>query len=179
MTKIKFFFVLICGFLLIACESKSATHAKMTGEKLATLIQKFDEDAKIEGNSVQFELNDRDIYLVYDAAADRMRIISPIAPAAMADEDILQRMMQANYDAVLDSRYALGNNIIWSVFIHPLSSLTKEDFLSGIAQTVTAVETFGTSYTSGAMVFGGGDSNAIHEDLLKQLEDATDAGKEI
>ena len=88
-------------------------------------------------------------------------------------------MMQANYDAVLDVRYAMANDIIWAVFIHPLSSLTQKEFLSGVAQAVTAAETFGTSYTSGAFVFGGGDSSSIHEDLLKELEKATISGKEI
>jgi hypothetical protein len=117
--------------------------------------------------------------LVYDKNADRMRIILPVAQSGIASEDILIRMLQANYDAVLDVRYAMANDIIWAVFIHPLSSLTQEDFLSGVAQTVTAAETFGTSYTSGALVFGGGDSNSIHEDLLKALEKATETRKKI
>ena len=64
------------------------------------------------------------------------------------------------------------------MFIHPLGSLTQEDFLSGVAQVVTAAETFGASYTSGAVVFGGGDSNEIHKDLLDQLEKAA-GGKDI
>lgn len=81
-------------------------------------------------------------------------------------------MLQANFDAILDARYAIANDLVWAVFIHPLSSLTEDDFISGIAQTVTAAETFGTTYSSGALVFGGGDSNARHENLLKQLEDA-------
>ena len=88
-------------------------------------------------------------------------------------------MMQANYDAVLDARYALANDIVWSVFIHPLSSLTQKDFLSAVAQTVTAVETFGTSYTSGAVIFGGGDTNTIHKDLLKSLQKATNPNQDI
>lgn len=152
---------------------------KMTPGKLITLIQKFDKDAKVGGNGVEFKVNERELFMVYDKNADRMRIISPVAQNGIASEEILIRMMQANYDAVLDARYAMANDIIWAVFLHPLSSLTQEDFLSGVAQTVTAADTFGTTYTSGAMVFGGGDSNSIHEDLLKELEKATNAGKEI
>ena len=115
----------------------------MTPEKLTTLIQKFDEDATATGNSVTFSLNERELYLVYDKEADRMRIITPIAQSGIASEEVLVRMLQANYDAVLDARYALANDIIWAVFIHPLGSLTQDDVLSGIAQTVTAAETFG------------------------------------
>jgi len=169
------------GFLtLAACSSQSAeAPQKMTGDNLAALIQKFDEDAKVNKNMVSFKVKERDVVLVYDPKADRMRLLSPIAPRTIATEDVLARMMQANYDAVLDARYALANDIVWSVFIHPLSSLTQKDFLSAVAQIVTAAETFGTSYTSGAIIFGGGDTNSIHKDLLKSLEKATNPNQDI
>jgi len=173
--------MLICFMALSACAAgiTQASSEKMTASNLKTLIEKFDEKAIATGNSVTFSLNERELLMVYDEKADRMRIITPVAPSGIATEEVLIRMMQANYDAVLDVRYAMANDIVWTVFIHRLSSLTQDDFLSGIAQTVTAAETFGTSFTSGAMVFGGGDSNAIHEDLLKELEKATATGKEI
>lgn len=172
--------VLILALLLgLAACSGVETSEKMTGEKLSELILAFDKDAKINEAGAQFTLAERGVFLVYDIKADRMRLVTPIAQAALANGDIHERMLQANYDAVLDARYALANNIIWAVYIHPLSSLTKDDFLSGVAQTVTAAETFGKSYTSGAFVFGGGDSNDIHKDLLKELEDATDSRQKI
>ena len=182
MSKLMIFVATLCMVALVACGADTSVEeapTKMSGSALAEIIQKFDEDAKVEGNGVQFTLNKRELFMVYDSEANRMRIITPIAPAGLAQEEMLTRMLQANYDAVLDARYALGNDIIWATFLHPLSSLTQEDFLSGVAQTVTAAETFGSSYTSGAMVFGGGDSNEIHEDLIKQLQDATKKGKEI
>jgi len=147
---------------------------KMSAASLKELIKKFDEDALTEGNAVQFELRERDLLLVYDESADRMRVITPIVNAALADEALMARMLQANYDAVLDARYAVANDLIWAVYIHKLSSVTQDDFLSGVAQVVSAAETFGTSFTSGAMVFGGGDTSGIHEDLLKQLEEAAE-----
>jgi len=169
----KFILIVILTSLLAfaGCNATSPVSAdRMTSETMASLIQKFDKDAKVNANSVEFKLNEHDLILVYDKKADRMRIIAPIAQSGIASEEVLVRMLQANYDAVLDTRYAMANNIIWATFIHPLSSLTQEDFLSGIAQTVTAVDTFGSTYTSGAMVFGGGDSNSLHEGLLKELE---------
>jgi len=181
MSKLMMTIILACVLGLAACGAEVTTPSmvKMTPEKLTALIQKFDEKANVSGNGVEFSVNERDVIFVFDEKADRMRLITPIAQSGIASDEVLIRMMQANYDAVLDTRYAMANDIIWAVFIHPLSSLTQEDFLSGVAQTVTAAETFGTSYTSGAFVFGGGDSNAIHEDLLKELEKATNSGKEI
>lgn len=178
----KVIFIAVLLFTLSACttaKSVSESSEKMTGKKLSDLIVSFDEDAKINENSVAFTLAERAVFLVYDTKADRMRIMSPIAPAALANADIHERMLQANYDAVLDARYALANDVIWAVFIHSMGSLTEDDFLSGVAQTVTAAETFGKTYTSGAIVFGGGDTSDIHKDLLKELEDAANSRTKI
>jgi len=171
---------LVCALFLAGCNTTSAEAQAeldaapkiMTAASLTKLIKKFDEDAMAEGNAVQFTLQERDLIFVYDEEADRMRVITPIANAALADDALLARMLQANYDAVLDARYAVANNLIWAVYLHKLSTVTQDDFLSGVAQAVTAAETFGTSFTSGAMVFGGGDSSTIHSDLLEELEKA-------
>lgn len=53
--------------------------------------------------------------------------------------------------------------------MHPLVSLTQDDFVSAIAQTVTLVRTYGTTFSSGAMSFGAGDSNAEIQKLLEAI----------
>jgi len=155
------------------------TAAKMNGEALASLIKRLDEDAVVAANRVVFKIAERDMMMVYDESADRMRVISPIIEAASVPAEVHERMLQANFDAVLDARYAVANDLVWAVFLHPLSTLTEDDFVSALAQTVTAAETFGTTYTSGAIVFGGGDSNVIHEDLLEELKKAQKARSDI
>ena len=189
-------FVLMLGYGVTACsqaqtetDTPSAEQSEtiesediigdMNGDVLAKIIQKLDEDAVVNGNSVVFEIAEREMMMVYDSEANRMRVISPVIQVSALPDGVMERMLQANYDAVLDARYAIANDIVWSTFIHPLSSLTQNDFLSALAQTVTAAETFGTSYTSGAVVFGGGDSSGIHEDLLKELQDAAKARTDI
>ncbi|MEM6732672.1 MAG: hypothetical protein AAF658_14025, partial [Myxococcota bacterium] len=74
-----------------------------------------------------------------------------------------------NFDSALDARYAIANDQIWSVFVHPLSSLTPRDLVSGIAQTANCVATFGSSFSSGALVFGGGDSQRLEAERLQRL----------
>ena len=153
--------------------------AEMKGKALAAVIQKLDEDAVVAGNRVVFKIAEREMMMVYDETANRMRVISPIIDASAVPAEVQERMLQANFDAVLDTRYAVGNDIVWAVFLHPLSTLTEDDFVSALAQTVTAAETFGTTYTSGAIVFGGGDSSSIHEDLLEELKKAQKARSDI
>ncbi|MEM7524503.1 MAG: hypothetical protein AAF360_12240, partial [Pseudomonadota bacterium] len=86
----------------------------------------------------------------------------------------LLRLMQANFDTALDARYAVAQGRLWSVYIHPLSALGKDEFISGLGQTVNLARTYGSLYTGGALTFGGGDSNDIHraliDDLLKKGE---------
>lgn len=143
----------------------------MTGERLGAVIQQIDANAIARGNGYIFRVGERDMMTVFDENADRMRVISPIISAEDLPPELLERMLQANYDAVLDARYAIANGQVWAVFIHPLSSLTDDQLLSGIAQTAIAVETFGTAFTSGIVTFGGGDSQGIYEDLQRRLEE--------
>ncbi len=147
-------------------ESASA----MSSDRMGEIIQKFDEDATIEDNRITFKVRERDLLIVFDNNADRMRIVTPIIQAAAVPESVHERMLQANFDAVLDSRYAIANELVWAVFIHRLSTLNEDDLMSGIAQTYAAAQTFGSAYTSGVIVFGGGDSNSLHEELLEELE---------
>ena len=156
----------------VAEMAKTSVPTKMTPKAMVDLIKSFDAKAQEKANLISFRVNDREVLIVHDAKSDRMRAITPIAQASLLDEALLLRMAQANYDSALDARYAVADGLVWSVFIHPLGSLEQEELISAIAQVVTAAETFGLTYTSGATVFGGGDSSGIHDDLLKKLEEA-------
>jgi hypothetical protein len=93
----------------------------------------------------------------------------PIASVEDVTPEEMNRMMQANFDTALDARYAVANGRVWGVFIHPLSPLEREQFLSAIAQTVNLARTYGTLYSGGAQVFGGGDSGDIYQGLIDDL----------
>ncbi|MEP5728338.1 MAG: hypothetical protein ABJL67_03075 [Sulfitobacter sp.] len=141
----------------------------MTMARLAQIVQALDPDAIARGPTLEFTLNDIPVVLIADASADRMRAMVPIASAEGLSKDDLARMMQANFDATLDARYAVANGRLWGVYIHPLSPLEKDQFLSGLVQTITVAQTYGSAYTGGGAIFGGGDSNQIYLDLLNEL----------
>ncbi|MEL6544256.1 MAG: hypothetical protein AAFQ82_06495, partial [Myxococcota bacterium] len=54
-------------------------------------------------------------------------------------------------------------------FIHPLSNLDAKQVISGLAQVANCVTTFGTSFSSGVFVFGGGDSQELERNRLDRL----------
>ena len=153
-------------------ESPFASQGNMTADRLGDIVRIVDPNAEELGNGFSFSVEERALRLVYDERADRMRIVTPIISSANLPEEVLMRMLQANFDSALDVRYAVGGGNVWSVFIHRMSSLKAEDLISGIAQTAIAAETFGTSFSSGAVVFGGGDSQELNRRLQEQLEEA-------
>ena len=146
-----------------------ATEPPMTIERLGKIVQVLDQEALFQGPTIQFTIADIPVIVVADPRADRMRAMVPIRSAEGLDSDELMRLMQANFDSALDARYAVAQGRLWGVFIHPLSPLERDQFVSGIAQTVNVARTYGQTYSGGAQVFGGGDSNGIYQELLDEL----------
>lgn len=132
-------------------------------------LKKIDKTIKRDGNIWQFKLGERQVIVVSDPVAERMRIMVPIGDATQLDQALLTRLMQANFDSALDARYAIANDVLWGTFIHPLTSLDEKGFVSGLAQAIAVADNFGGSFSSGAVIFGGGDSPKIQEQELLDL----------
>lgn len=141
----------------------------MTAQRLGELIRRIDEDAEASGPTWAFRVADLEVTVIYDVDADRMRIIIPIGPAENIPKEELVRVMQANFDSALDARYAIANGMLWGTFVHPLSELSDEEFLVGLGETANIVLTYGTSYSSGLLIFGGGDSAEMRRNLIEEL----------
>lgn len=141
----------------------------MDNDRLQSLIQGIDEEFAGDLGYWQLRAEGSVVAVITDENADRMRIIVQIGPATNVDEDLLYRMMQANFDTALDARYAIANENIFSTFIHPLSDLSDREFFSGVAQTIALAHSFGESYSSGAMKFQGGDSAAAERELYDRI----------
>ena len=84
-----------------------------------------------------------------------MRIVSPIVEREKIGEDELLNALVANYHSALDVKYALSDEIIWSVFTHPLRELTDHQVIDAIHQVYQAAKTFGGSYSSTNLAFPG------------------------
>ncbi|MEM8981881.1 MAG: hypothetical protein AAGC71_02550 [Pseudomonadota bacterium] len=172
--------VVLAGIAPSACDIDSAgklhigqasAAEPMTVERLGELIVAVDEDARRDGNAWYFRVEGLETTVVFDDAADRMRIVIPIVSADELEPELLTRLLQANFDTALDARYAIANGQVWGTYIHPLSPLTDEQFLVGLAQTANVVLTFGTSFNSGVFIFGGGDSTDIErQQLIEELK---------
>ncbi len=141
----------------------------MTLARMEKIIRRLDANVKTpRPGTWQFEISKRPVIIITDILHNRMRILSPVTKAQDVPAELLKRMMQANFDTALDARYAVARGVIWATFIHPLRALHDRQFISAIGQTVNLTLTFGTTFSSGAMSFGAGDSGDI---IRRQLID--------
>ncbi len=141
----------------------------MTFGRLSEIVLVLDANAQVGERGMQLAIEDVPVTIVVDERANRMRAFSPFKTLDGVDGQILYRMMQANFDSALDARYAIAKGHVISVFIHPLGELQKDQFIESLGQVVNLVRTYGTAYTSGAMTFGGGDSNQLLRQLIDEL----------
>ena len=149
----------------------AAIEQPMTAARLGELILKVDENANLNGSSWAFQVADLEVIVVFDIDADRMRIMIPIGGIDEMKRDEMLRLLQANFDSALDARYAVAQDTLWGTFIHPLSALDDEEFLVGLAQTANVAASYGSSYSSGMFIFGGGDSGDIERQrLIEELK---------
>ena len=135
----------------------------MTVETMQAIIEDMSEEFSRENNVFSFVLEKTQLYCVWDVKADRMRLVSPIAKSKDVPAEFLEMALQANYHSVLDPRYAIGDGVLYSAFIHPLSPLTEDELRSAILQVAIAANTFGSTFTSGALVFPGDSQQAEPE----------------
>lgn len=145
--------------------------AVAAAERLLEVVKSIDENAQFGPNGAVFEAGGATVTLIYDVNADRMRLVAPVASADGLAPEELMRLMQANFDSALDARYAVAQGVVWSVFLHPLSTLGGEEFGSGLGQTINLVATYGSTYSSGAFIFGGGDSMERQRELIEELKE--------
>ena len=142
--------------LLIPLLMLSLVHSQdMDPSKLLKIIEQESDTVKVVGNSYQFLLNETMLICVFDETANRMRIITPIVERSKLGEEELLNALVANFHSVLDVKYALSDEIIWSVYAHPLKELSELQVVDAIQQVYAAALTFGDSYSSTNLVFPG------------------------
>lgn len=139
-----------------ACEVPQ--EGAMNNRTLQTLIESLSQDIEGDPGDWTFTVASRQVVVITDEAADRMRIMTPVVEDTDLPAEQARTLLEANFDRALDARYALSRGYVWSAFIHPLSALTEDEFTDGVRQVVTLAENYGTSYTSTNLVFQGGQN---------------------
>ena len=127
----------------------------MTQDEMEKAVAGIVEVEEAKKGYVVFEHKNVKMALISDVNHDRMRIIAPITKYSELTLDQVKNMMKSNFHKALDARYAESNDVVYSAFIHPMSPLTEAELIKALDQVATLALTFGTSYTSGELSYGG------------------------
>jgi len=126
----------------------------MTNATLGRLLERLLQDREGSEGFWHGQREDVAVYVVSDEEHDRMRIMSPIGDLRVTDSGFLSILLQANFDRALDAKYALRKKELWSVFMHPLSTIVPDDLGTFIDQVVRLVKNTGSTYASSDLIFG-------------------------
>lgn len=153
---ILFLLIFLMTILTVSSLQAQKKTFDMDNEKMGKILE---EEGDVLAESVegywQVVYHQRPILVITDQDHNRMRIISPIIKQNEMALQQYEEVLLAQFDRALDVKYALYDEILWSVFAHPLQELTEEQFKDALSQVFYAAENFGTSYTSTDIIFGG------------------------
>ncbi|MCH8903285.1 MAG: hypothetical protein IIA45_05160 [Bacteroidetes bacterium] len=148
----KYYLLLLIATLLLFF-TFDANAQKMNNKRMGKILNQV---AKItDGQAGYWEITYEGIEMVVitDENHNRMRIITPLAYINELGEEVFEEVLEANFHTALDVKYAISDDIMWTVFIHPLKELSTDEFKDGLKQVYYATVTFGTTYSSTDLVF--------------------------
>ena len=128
----------------------------MTQARMETILRELAAEARGIPGMLEFEYAGVELVCISDLSFGRMRIVSPITPVAKLTSEQVGSILEANFHTALDARYATSHGVLYAAFIHPMASLTEAELRSAVRQVASLASSFGTEYTSGELVYGGG-----------------------
>lgn len=147
--------LLITAMLLGACSNYGTqSTAQMNSKILDELLKSELPQAEGKPGFWTARQADLTLYVMSDEHHDRMRIMTPVKKVEDADPRMLKTLLSANFNKTMDARYAISGNMIYSTYVHPLQSLTKDEFIAALDQVATLARNTGTSYAAGDLIFG-------------------------
>ncbi len=111
-----------------------------------TLTNIFGESVETPSpNSWQIETDKFRLLILISEDKHWLRILIPIAPKEDA-QPFLDKLLEANFDLTLETRYAIYENLLWGVFQYNFSTLTVKDFSAAIQRLLNLKEQGISSY---------------------------------
>ena len=127
----------------------------MTQERMEAILRSLAPGAEGVSGSLAFRIEGVQVECISDPVHDRMRLIAAITPVSKLSGEQVAHLMEANFHTALDARYATSGGYLYAAFIHPLGSLSEQEIRSAVSQVANLARTFGTTYSSGQLVYGG------------------------
>ena len=162
--QILFAFLFCLGAIALSAQAEE----NMTNGRMEQLLLEIGD--KLEGvrGNWQVLYGEHILFVITDSTHNRMRIFTPITEEEKLKGDERQRMLEANFHAALDAKYALYSGFVVSLFTHPLQELTESQFVDAVRQVAVAARNFGDTYSSTDLIFGGNQTESEADKKVNQ-----------
>ena len=144
---------LLAGLGCASGEAPEESRSPASPALLQETLRAVDPEARVGANSIELRFAEVEMACIWDEANDRMRIIAPVRAVKDLTPEQLGAVFAANFHSALDARYGASQGILYAAFLHPLGSLSREEVLSAVRQVASLVRTFGSTYSSGELVY--------------------------
>lgn len=148
-------YLLMASLLLLGGASMSVNAAGMTQGAMENIVASRVDVISQKRGYLVFRYKKIRMLLISDVKHDRMRIIAPITEYPALTTKIKDAAMESNFHLALDARYGVSKGVLYSAYIHPMSPLTKQQVVNALDQVSNLARTFGSTYSSGSLTFGG------------------------
>ncbi len=135
----------------------------MDNERLGLVLEDVSDALEGSDGKWRFTIKETVFLCLTDEGHNRMRIISPIMEVEQLTEELMLNSLVANFHTALDVKYAVSDEVLWAVFIHPLKELSEQQLRDAISQVYYANLTFGTTFSSTDLVFPGNTKKVERE----------------
>ena len=152
-----FFFILLPAFSF-------AQQEEMNNDLMDKIFKEKANSVEGGDGVWQVHIGDFILLVITDESNNRMRIFTPIIEEKDMKEGDKQKMLEANFHSALDAKYGLYNDFVVSVFTHPLRELTAPQLIDAMYQVANLAHTYGTTFTSTGLIFGGGTEEGEEEE---------------
>lgn len=133
-----------------------ATHESTVptdNRRLQDMLSRSVKILRRQGDAWEIQYGDLPMMVMTSEQHDRIRIMSMVGDESLVKEANLPLLMQVNFDKALDARYALFQDKLWALYLHPLGTLTEPGLTSALMQVANLVKTYGTTYSSSSLQF--------------------------
>ncbi len=151
-------------FIISITDSFSQKREKwMSNARMDKALKELKSPIEGEQGNWQVIKDGRLVFILTDEASNRMRIFTPVVEEKDVGFGELEKMLTANFHSALDAKYSMYEGFVISIFTHPLKELTEAQLLDALQQVITLADTFGTTFSSTNLIFGGEEQETVSE----------------
>ena len=111
----------------------------MTPEEIGSTLTELFDPANVQAiapESWQIETSGFRLLVILSEDHSWLRVLLPIMSAQTA-QPFIEQLLEANFNATKQTRYAMHQDVLWGVFQHTCESLVQTDFSDAIARLIS------------------------------------------